>query len=339
VSALRVAVVIPAYNAAPHLSRVVPAARAAAGDEAVVLVDAGSTDGTAELAVALGAQVVRLPRRAGPAEARNAGAGQVEAEVLLFVDSDCVLAPDAVDRVRRAFAEDVELASLTGSYDAEPADRGFFSSYMNLRHHYTHQRARREPAGFWAGCGAVRRAHFEAVGGFDAERYPRPQIEDIELGGRLARVGRTRLDPELQVKHLKAWSLRSVVETDIRQRAIPWSRLILDLGHLPNDLNLRTSQRIAAALAPFALIAFVAGPIAIATGPGWLALASLAVVLLSLGLHGGMLRCFVRERGITFGIGAWAFHQVHLCYSAATLVLLSAGHRLGGPGVRTGRSR
>ena len=56
------------------------------------------------------------------------------------------------------------------------------SQYRNLLHHFVHQHGHAEASTFWAGCGAIRRAAFDAVGGFDAARFPRPSIEDIELG-------------------------------------------------------------------------------------------------------------------------------------------------------------
>jgi glycosyltransferase involved in cell wall biosynthesis len=155
---LRVAVVIPAYNAERQLAVVLPAALAAAGDQPVLVVDAGSSDGTAAVAERLGVPVLRLPRRAGPAEARNAGVAQTSSELVLFLDSDCLAHADVVSRAIGWFSRDPELVSLTGSYDAAPPEANFFSQYMNLRHHLTHQRARREGATFWAGCGAVRRS-------------------------------------------------------------------------------------------------------------------------------------------------------------------------------------
>jgi GT2 family glycosyltransferase len=323
-----IAIVIPAYDAAEQLPAVVPAARKAAGESEVIVVDAGSTDRTGELAARLGARVIRLPERAGPALARNRGVAAVDSEVVLFLDADCVPHPDVVKRVREAFAADPDLVGLTGSYDSDPPDPGFFSQYMNLRHHYTHQVAQRENATFWAGCGAVRRRAFLDVGGFDAERFPRPQIEDIELGLRLAERGKTRLDPELQVTHLKRWTLRSVVETDVRQRAVPWARLILERGRLPNDLNLRLSQRVAAAVAPLALAAVLAAPLAATAGSGLVLAASLGALAASIALNGEMLRFFARRRGLAFAAGAWLFHQVHLVYSSATLVVCFAARRL-----------
>ena len=320
------AVVIPAYNAATYLRRSLKALREASPDVPVTVVDPGSSDDTSAVAEELGARVIRLPQREGPARARNVGVKETPAEVILFLDSDCVPHDDVTEKVERAFAEEPGLVSLTGSYDAKPPGPGFFSQYMNLRHRFFHQHARREDATFWAGCGAVRRESFLALGGFDAERYPRPQIEDIELGLRLRGAGITRLDPELQVTHLKQWSLRDVVMTDIQCRAIPWARLILTTGELPNDLNLGWSQRFASLLAPLALLAVVALPVALLLGSWGAAGVCVLPLAASLALHAGWLRFFAQLRGGGFALRAWWFHQVHLFYSAVTLVLVTLSH-------------
>lgn len=323
-----VAIVIPAYNAAPFLRRTLPTTLRVAGNSRVLVVDAHSSDATGEIARALGAEVIELPRRAGPAEARNAGVQELESEVVLFLDADCLPHGDVLDRVRIAFREDAGLISLTGSYDAQPPEQNFFSQYMNLRHHFFHQIAAQENATFWAGIGAVRRKIFLEVGGFDADRFPRPQIEDIELAVRLRGFGRMALDPELCVTHLKRWTLRSVVETDIRCRAIPWAKLILERGQIPADLNLRWSQRIAALFAPLTLIALVVAPLAAAGGALSILAICAACVGASIGLSASLLRFFARCRGVGFALRAWLFHQVHLTYSAAVFGALTATQRL-----------
>jgi GT2 family glycosyltransferase len=329
-AAADIAIVIPAYNAAEFLRQTLPDVCQIASGAEVIVVDAGSTDATADVAREFGARVISLPQREGPARARNTGVDATDAEIVLFLDSDCRPHADVVQRVRAAFEADPQLVGLTGSYDTRPPEPGFFSQYMNLRHHFTHQRARTEDATFWAGCGAVRRAPFQAVGGFDAERFPRPLIEDIELRVRLREVGHMRLDPELQVTHLKRWTLRSVIETDIRCRAIPWARLILETGEMPNDLNVGHVQRLAAALAPLALAAPLAFAIGLAVKALWLAVASLAVVAVSIALHREMLVEFTRIRGVVFASLAVAFQQVHLTYSAATMALCTLAHFLRG---------
>lgn len=72
-----------------------------------------------------------------------------------------------------------------------------------------------------------------------------------------------------------------MVRTDIFQRAVPWTELIVREGQLPNDLNLATSQRVSATLVLLALLTvamgvFVAGPrlLAALTGAIWIALAA-----------------------------------------------------------------
>jgi GT2 family glycosyltransferase len=188
---------------------------------------------------------------------------------------------------------------------------------MNLRHHLTHQAAANtDDASFWAGCGAVRRSAFLSSGGFDAKRYPEPMVEDVELGMRLSRLGRCRLEPRVQVTHLKHWTLRSVLDTDINSRAVPWSQLMLETGSVPNDMKLQTSQRVAAAIAPLVLLFPLALVAAFLLGSSWLASGLVAVVGLSLWLQRNSLTSLIHMRGLYFGLRFFLFHQVYLCYSA-----------------------
>src|SRR2546421_438484 len=79
------------------------------------------------------------------------------------------------------------------------------------------------PTTFWAGLGALRREDFLSVGGFDDIRFLDSSVEDIELGMRLTREGkRLLLDPSIQGKHLKRWTLASMIQTDLGKRGIPW---------------------------------------------------------------------------------------------------------------------
>ena len=122
------------------------------------------------------------------------------------------------------------------------------TSYRGIRTCFitTHQTARQESSSFWAGCGAIRRDAFDAVGGFDEQRYQRASIEDIELGFRLSKEISVRLEPGLQVKHLKRWKFFSLIKTEIVDRARPWSTLIISNNAIPDDLNLRWSFRLSA---------------------------------------------------------------------------------------------
>ncbi len=141
------------------------------------------------------------------------------------------------------------LSALIGSYDDDPHTKDFLSQYRNLMHHYVHQAGQEAASTFWSGCGAIRRRVFEEVSGFN-ETYGRPAIEDIELGYRLHQNGhKVLLDHDLTVKHLKQWTFWKLVKTDIFDRGIPWTELILRDRHMPNDLNIQLSQRVSVALA------------------------------------------------------------------------------------------
>lgn len=263
----------------------------------------------------------------GPAAARNLGADQARAGILFFVDADVELAADALGRVHAALAGDDAPVALFGAYDDAPADPRTVSRFRNLLHHHIHVTHPGEAGTFWAGCGAVRSAHFHDVGGFD-ERYATPSIEDVELGTRIAGSGgRIVLDPLLQGKHHKAWSLRSMVATDIVCRAIPWTRLILTRRHLPRTLNTAWTSRASGVLALTALAAAVtAVATAVATAPAAVspawpiygALAAAACVAGVVFLNARFYRLCLRRHGPGFAVAAVGLHLLFYCYASLT---------------------
>jgi hypothetical protein len=238
---------------------------------------------------------------------------------------------DTLARVADFFREREEVAALFGSYDDAPDARGFVSQYKNLAHHFIHQRSRAEAETFWAGCGAVRREAFESVGGFDETQYTRPSIEDIELGRRLRRRGfRITLDHELQVKHLKRWTLASLLRADVCARALPWSRLILEEGAMPSALNLRASDRASAALACAAalLLASSAASLLSQAASYAAALASAAALMLAalVLLNLPLLRFMRARRGLGFALASALMLALYYLYSASAFAFCCFGH-------------
>lgn len=246
---MRVSVVIPVRNAPIDLEKCLTALAASELKPwECIVVDDASTDATSEVARREGATVVSLSENAGPARARNEGARRATGDILFFIDSDVKVKPETIERVAEAFQSDPKLDGLIGSYDDEPGSRDFLSQYKNLMHCYVHQNGRRKASTFWSGCGAIRRELFLEMKGFD-ESYERPCIEDIELGYRLMMQDRkVMLDPDLQVKHLKRWTFWGLIKTDIFDRGIPWTELILRDRCMPDDLNIQISQRVSVAV-------------------------------------------------------------------------------------------
>ncbi|MFN2531100.1 MAG: glycosyltransferase family 2 protein [Pyrinomonadaceae bacterium] len=243
-------VVVPVYNGGLELQRCL---KALCGsdfqDYEIIVVDDASTDGATATFEAPKVCILRLATRSGPAAARNRGVEQARGKIILFVDADVVVCRDTLPSVVAFFDEHPEVAAVFGSYDAEPDAENFVSQYKNLLHHFVHQNSSTQASTFWSGCGAVRRGPFEAVNGFDEKRYSRPSIEDIDLGYRLRRRQfLITLKKDLQVKHLKHWTIPSLLRADLFDRALPWSRLILKDGVILDDLNLRLSERFCAGL-------------------------------------------------------------------------------------------
>lgn len=268
-------------------------------------------------------------RMGGPAAARNKAAEQARGAVLFFVDADVELAADSLDRVHAAFAADNAPVAVFGAYDNAPAAVGTVSQFRNLLHHHTHLSHPGRAGTFWAGCGAVRTAHFHDVGGFD-EKYRYPSVEDIELGMRLeADGGRIDLDPLLQGKHHKRWTLKSMITTDIASRAVPWTRLIMNSRRLPATLNVDWKNRISGMLAVAGVLAMIAAavtrfglPVAIGCIAG--------VVALNRDFY---LMC-MRRRGMAFAAASCALHFLFFVYSSiafGVVVLSSLVFGLGRP--------
>lgn len=329
-----VSVVVPVYNGGAALRQCLTALAASQPPPLeIIVVDDHSDDGSAAVAAGFGCRVLRTERpRSGPAAARNLGAKTAAGAVLFFVDADVVVQPDTVDRVAQAFAADPGLAGLFGSYDAQPADRAFLSQYKNLFHHFVHQHSNAEAQTFWSGCGAMRRDVFLAHGGFDATRYTRPCIEDIELGYRVTRSGgRIRLRKDLQVKHLKRWTARSLLKSDILDRGIPWTRLLLRERAFANDLNLQTHNRVSVAAVYLLLLALLLWSVAalspvIEIPPRYALLTALAAAGLLLALNWPLYRWFAAQRSWVFALRVVPWHWLYYAYNGVSFAAGLALH-------------
>lgn len=312
---VRVSIIVPVYNDPQNLRECLAALQATSGPATEILVvDDASTDNTLVVATQMGVRALRLEKNSGPAAARNYGARHAHGEILFFVDADVVVTPLAVARILTTFDAQPDVAAVFGSYDAQPRAKGVVSQYRNLLHHFVHQNGNPEASTFWAGCGAMRNAVFSALGGFDEKRFPRSSIEDIELGHRLRQVGhRIFLDKALQATHLKRWTLRSIVWTDVVCRALPWSRLLLTSEQAPNDLNVTTGQRLSVALVGVASLS-LAG----ALFRGELlavAVAALAGVVI---LNRALYTFFFRQQGFLFACLCIPLHLLYYLYSGVS---------------------
>jgi glycosyltransferase involved in cell wall biosynthesis len=324
-----ISVIVPVHNGLQVIGRCLEALRLSTYPNfEVLVVDDCSTDETSQIVKIFGVRCLQTPRKIGPAGARNLGAEHGIGQILAFVDADVMLPPEALGIVAEAFARDPNLAAVFGSYDDEPACSTFISQYKNLMHHYVHQSSPEQASTFWAGCGAVRKRIFQIVGGFDETTYTSPSVEDIALGLELTTRGYPiLLEKRLTVKHLKQWTVSSLLRSDIFDRAAPWTRLILKSGQIPRNLNLNYRSRISAVL-----IGLLVG-----IGLSLLAFASMRRNLLSLAMFAVAITCavllvlncdvyrfFWRKRGLLFAARAVAVHWTYYLCSGLTFLIVAA---------------
>jgi len=336
---MKISVIVPAYNAATTLPRCLKAIFDQRDqDTEIFVVDDASTDNTAEIGRQAGARVLATQQKSGPAAARNLAAEAASGKILFFVDADVVIANGTMRRVQDAFETNPALAAVFGSYDDSPAEKNFLSQYKNLLHHYVHQESSSKAGTFWAGCGAVRAEIFNLVGGFDADQYPYPSIEDIDLGIRIAEKNyEILLDKQLQGKHLKRWTISSLLKADILHRALPWSRLIAAQGVLPKELNLKLHHRISGVLCTLLILFSI---VSIFKPSTWTLFCMAVCLIAILVLNRRVYSFFLRKSGLMFLFGAIFWHICYYLYSTFTFAYCWIRFRLfGGKTIASGRMR
>lgn len=330
-------VIVPAYQGEQVLPLVLEAICATdlpREQWELIVVDDASTDATAQVAARYSDRVLSLPGRPhGPGHARNRGVEASRGDWVVFIDADVVVHTDTLRLFAEVARREPEVDAVFGAYDDAPPAPQFISQYRNLLHRYTHQVGAGEAETFWAGCGAVRKRAFVAVGGFDETRYPRPQIEDIELGYRLRdQGGRILLVPEIQGAHLKRWTWRGSVRTDLFDRGVPWVRLLLERGGLAQraSLNVKRGEQVKTVVVGVALV-LAAAALVLTSGKALIAsIALLSAVAFS---NRRQFAWFARERGLAFALATVPMNLWYYLVSGTCVVLGYALH------VRDGRRR
>lgn len=202
---LRLNVVVPVHDEAralPYLLARLALLRRAPGAE-VVVVDGGSTDGTATLLREAAIPWARAPR--GRASQMNAGARMGSGDVIMFLHADTELPPDAIEQIDMAVAD----GAIGGFFRVRlDSDRPL----LRLVGWMITQRSR--ITGIATGDQAifVTRGAFERLGGF----APLPLFEDVELCSRLRRLGTVAHLPATATTSARRWENVGPLRTVLR---------------------------------------------------------------------------------------------------------------------------
>jgi hypothetical protein len=276
--AARVAVVVPARDAAGTIGRAVAClvAQEGAPPYEVVVVDNASDDDTGAVARAAGARVVRLEDRGGgPGRARNAGVAATGGTHLAFTDADCYPTPGWLAALWAA-AGAAELVAGPVLADASAA-RGTWDRTLEYP----------SPTPLWATANLlIARATLDAAGGFDdwvadpTEAPRRPFGEDTVLAWRAIRAGART-----------AWAPGALIEHAVFPRgARGWIAHHRDLQHMPGLVAQVPELRRELLTARVALNA--------------------ATATATLGLAGAALAVATRRRAPLVAAGPWIARQV-----------------------------
>ncbi len=123
-----VSVVIPAYNEAEHVATQIQAVRdvmeMTGWDFEIIVVDDGSSDGTAQRAAATGVRVLRNRRNRGYGASLKRGIGESRFPWILITDADGTYPPSAIPELLAAAPDnDMVVGARTGAQVAIPVSR------------------------------------------------------------------------------------------------------------------------------------------------------------------------------------------------------------------------
>ena len=194
----------------------------------LVVVDDGSNDDTPIVAAQYADKLLRLrPGARGPGYARNRGFELTLGECIAFVNADVMVGTDTLRKSLTVLTEHLDIGAVFGVCDASALTTGFLSDYRSLVQRYYHGKDANDAVIFSSACGVVRSSVFEKAGGYDEWHFSRRQLEDLELGQRIRALGeRISVQPGIRATHLRKWTLRRMVATEIFDRAVPWMRLV-----------------------------------------------------------------------------------------------------------------
>jgi glycosyltransferase involved in cell wall biosynthesis len=128
-----ISIVIPARNEASPIAALLPEVRRHAPDAEIIVVDDGSTDGTAAIAAGHGARVLPHAYPKGNGAAIKTGARAAHGDILVFMDADGQHRPEDIPRLLAKLDEGYDMAvGARGMRDHAGTHRGFANAVFNF---------------------------------------------------------------------------------------------------------------------------------------------------------------------------------------------------------------
>ncbi|NQU57169.1 MAG: glycosyltransferase [Rhodospirillales bacterium] len=200
-------IIVPAYNCADVLSGCLSAlSEQTVRPLEIIVVDDGSSDETAAVAESFeGVHLVRRPKRGGAGAARVSGVKEARADIIAFIDSDCMAPPDWLEKILGEFDRDPELVAVGGMYRHCHA-KSVISMFGKFEEEYLHGFFAKTPyqSTLTGGNKAVKRSIWEEVrSGRELIHFPNvASSEDTVVANEIRAVGKTLFNPDIFVSHM-----------------------------------------------------------------------------------------------------------------------------------------
>lgn len=226
-----VSVVIPTRNRRVLLSETVASVQEQTfTDWELIIVDEASTDETTDYLSSLHDPRIRSTRHAhvrGLSAARNTGLALSRGDLVMFVDDDDLLRPDAIATLRRALSDHPDALAASAACRLFHENGDSVRVYRPAREH-SRSIWREVLFGWWSNSGQnmYRTAVVRDIGGFDTGLRA---VQDRMLWLQLSRRGNVCLVPRVSMEYrqhpeqmTKAWEIEP-------ERQLIWQRFIASL--------------------------------------------------------------------------------------------------------------
>ncbi len=301
-----ISVVIPNFNSSRTISACLDSVFSSRfNNYEVIVVDDCSEDASPEIIKEFPCRLYRLEEHSGAAAARNHGARKARGEIIFFTDSDCLLQPGTLERIRGFFESSEDGYILGGTYTPLSQDRRFFSDFQSVFIHYSETKHPESPDYIPTHAMAIKRSDFFDIGGFDAESLP--ILEDVEFSHRARQRGyRLLMDPGLQVVHIFNYDLLKSLKNGFR-KSLYWTLYSLKRKDMMRDSGTASIELKTHGL--FYIIEILLLYFALASNYA-ISLPLLALALLSdLYINRRLFSAFYRAGGIFFALKSLMYYQ------------------------------
>jgi len=169
----------------------------------IIIVDNGSTDGTAQIVQERYPRVrlISLTKNLGVSGGRDVGIQEAQYELVLFMDDDALLESDcAVDLVSQFFVTNSDVAVLAFSIVNDMTGTILSHEFPKRGHSLCNTEVMQDVA-YFVGCGfCLRRSVYQLVGGFCRDMMYGP--EEVDLSFRILEAGyRIVYTPDITIRH------------------------------------------------------------------------------------------------------------------------------------------